>query len=188
MGARRRLGIPDNVPSLLFFGQMRRYKNVDGLLEAFRSWDCPEAVLTVAGRANNHAYRAELVNAAARDPRVRMQSDYISNDAVSELFAAADLVVLPFRRILNSGSVMLALSFARPVLVPRTAVFEELSRVVGPFWVRCFDPPLSSGDIDNAVAAAGHHRSHTTPDLTLFEWHTISQATLRAYGLPEIPT
>ncbi|MCD6460335.1 hypothetical protein J7L67_06675 [bacterium] len=38
----------------------------------------------------------------------------------------ADFVVLPFRKIFTSGSVMLALSFSKPVIVPAIGPITEL--------------------------------------------------------------
>ncbi len=47
----------------------------------------------------------------------------------------SELVVLPFVEMTNSGSMLLALSLDRPVLVPRLPVTEELADEVGPGWV-----------------------------------------------------
>ena len=47
-------------------------------------------------------------------------------DEICELMSAADLVVLPFRQVLSSGSVMLALSYSNPVVCPRLGCLTEL--------------------------------------------------------------
>ncbi len=52
----------------LFIGQVRRYKGVEGLLEAFRSLDEPDARLIVAGKPRSKRARAAIEQPAAADP------------------------------------------------------------------------------------------------------------------------
>lgn len=176
--ARRDADIPPEAVSLLFFGQIRPYKGVDALLAAFADWRRPDAVLTVAGAVKDSAHGRRIAELAARDARVRLRPGRVDDPDVGPLFAAADLVVLPFAEVLNSGSALLALSCGRPVLLPATPVFAELRDQVGADWVTLFDPPLSPADLDRAHTGRPDRQE---PDLSAFEWEVIADATIDVY-------
>jgi O-antigen/teichoic acid export membrane protein len=53
---------------------------------------------------------------------VTLRLEHIPDDEMARLFADADVVVLPFRRITTSGSALLALSHGRPLVVPAAAM------------------------------------------------------------------
>jgi glycosyltransferase involved in cell wall biosynthesis len=112
----------------LFFGFVREYKGVDDLLAAFAA--LPEDVaahLTIAGRCDDPDLRSHLRELARRGrPDVLLRLEHVPADEVSHLVAAADVVVLPFRRASTSGSAMLALSYGRPLIVPNLTAFAEL--------------------------------------------------------------
>ena len=73
-------------------------------------------------------------------------------------FAAADLVVLPYRKTLNSAVALLALSFDRPVLVPNAGSMAELQREVGAEWVLIYEGSegaLTGNDLRDARQTRG---------------------------------
>ncbi|HEY0463270.1 MAG TPA: glycosyltransferase, partial [Polyangiaceae bacterium] len=116
--ARAELGLPAEGKVLLAFGRMYEYKNVPALLRALRAAPSDPWTVVVAGKPRSPAVERELREAAAGDERVRFQLEYIESSKAQLYFRAADLVVEPYREILNSGTALLALSFDRPVLVP----------------------------------------------------------------------
>ncbi|WP_460445607.1 glycosyltransferase, partial [Angustibacter aerolatus] len=115
--ARRRLGLPDDARLLLFVGRVTVEKGVDDLLEAFSRTDS-DVVLVVAGLCPDPALAERLHHAAAADPRLRLDLRHLADDVLADHLSAADAVVLPFRRVTTSGSVLLAMAFAVPVVVP----------------------------------------------------------------------
>lgn len=123
--ARSRLGLQPQQRVLLHLGHIKPYKGVDELLRCFRAIEDPEAVLVIAG-ACDEALGEAIAAQAAADSRVRLHLDFVADAAVQVYLAAADWVVLPYRRILNSGSALLALSFGRPVVVPQRGALPEL--------------------------------------------------------------
>src|SRR5205823_4454689 len=58
--------------------------------------------------------------------RVRVRDGFVPEEEIEALFAAADAVVLPYRRILTSGAALLALSLRRPVVAPGFASLREV--------------------------------------------------------------
>lgn len=114
--ARRQLDIPDQAFVYLFFGQIKPYKNLDGLVRVFRQCAPQDAVLLVAGRFSDSGYHAAVMAAAAGDPRIRVDARFVPDELVSAYVAASDALCIPYREILTSGTTMLALSFGKPVI------------------------------------------------------------------------
>jgi len=171
--ARARLDLPAASSPLLFFGQIRPYKNVPALLEAFASVEDPDARLIVAGDSPDLSLMVALRQQAERDGRVTM-TGRVADEDVQRVFAASVGAVLPFREVFNSGSLFLALSLGRPVLVPRTSVFAEIQQQVGIGWLTLFDPPLVPATLAGFTAHArmltetGSH-----PDLSSYDWDVL---------------
>lgn len=177
--AREVLGLPAEGCVLASVGVLRRYKGVGDLLDAFRRWPAPGARLVVAGRAASLEDADVLRSAAASDGRVRLTTTYVDEPTLLRTVAAADLVALPYRAVLNSGSVLYALSAGRPVLVPRSPTFVELSQRVGPGWVRTYDGSL---DADDLVRAAEEPAPVGVPDLGWCSWDTVTDGIAAMWG------
>jgi glycosyltransferase involved in cell wall biosynthesis len=104
---------------LLFLGKIFEYKGVEDLIEAMRLLPDDGPRLTVIGHCPDPGLRSRLQRAAAEvADRVTLRLEFVSDGEMTEAMAAADVVVLPFRRITTSSSVMLALEHGRPVVLP----------------------------------------------------------------------
>jgi glycosyltransferase involved in cell wall biosynthesis len=107
-------------PVVLFFGLDRPYKGTDVLLDA---WDPDwEAELWIVG--------APVRRRAARRtvPRgVRVVPRYVAEAEIPAFFRRADLVVLPYREIDQSGVLFTALAFGRPLLLTAVGGFPEVA-------------------------------------------------------------
>jgi glycosyltransferase involved in cell wall biosynthesis len=117
----------------LFFGRVQEYKGVEDLMAAFAALpaEC-SAHLTVAGLCNDARLlqRLSSLNSSCR-PTVTMRLEFLTGDDLTSLIRAADVVVLPFRRVTTSGSAIFALSWAKPLIVPDLPAFADLpSRAV----------------------------------------------------------
>jgi glycosyltransferase involved in cell wall biosynthesis len=104
-------------PKVLFFGTLRRNKGVSVLLRAIdelRALSDIDFVFAGRGFAEiEHEVRA----AAARDARIRFENGYISSARKHELFAGADLVVLPYTDFASMSGVLCdAYAYHRPVV------------------------------------------------------------------------
>jgi glycosyltransferase involved in cell wall biosynthesis len=136
--ARRELGIGQDHNVSLFCGRIFEYKNVPELIRTFRRIGSRSHRLIVSGRPRSAAIRDDVLSACASDERVRIDFGHIPDERLQVYLRAADLVVLPYREILNSGSAVLALSFDRPVLLPALGAAPELQQLVGSRWVRTY--------------------------------------------------
>lgn len=125
--ARRYFALDQADTVFAFIGAMRGYKGVEILLSAFAEVHriVPSTQLILAGRAG----RGTEARFEHHAPGVRMIPQFIDDAVVQYVLRAADIIVLPYRRILTSGALSLALGFGRPVIVPD---LEPLLEVVQP--------------------------------------------------------
>jgi glycosyltransferase involved in cell wall biosynthesis len=178
--ARKQLGIRSRAKVLLFFGQVREYKNVPALIRAFRDTQKDE-VLCIAGRPSSENLAAEVRREACGDPRVLLHLYEVPQDRVQLFFRAADFVVLPYRDILNSGAALLALSFNRPVLVPNQGAMGELQSSAGAEWVRIYSGDIDAAQLVDGLAWAVASERPREVRLDHLEWPRLAEQTLHAY-------
>jgi beta-1,4-mannosyltransferase len=176
--AKRSLGLPPDAEVLLFFGQIRPYKDVPRLIESFRATSVPGALLVVAGRPIDEHVAREVIASAAPDGRVHLHLERVDDADVHRYFRACRSVILPYRNILNSGAALLALSFDRPVVVPALGSLVELQEHVGSGWVSTFDPPLRPGVLERALTVPP---PAAAPKLDRYAWPDIGRSTVNAY-------
>ena len=126
--ARQRFGYQPNDVVYLFLGQIRPYKGIDELITAFVQIqkNFPHAHLLIAGQPVHPISKEAIANRAKIFPNVTVVEKRLSDSELQWFFNAADVVVLPYRKILTSGSVLNALSFSRPVIAPRVGMIKEI--------------------------------------------------------------
>lgn len=180
--ARQRLGLPSGGRVIAFVGWVRPYKGVRELLEAFAEVAEPTARLVIAGSPGSADFAAEVQAMAARDERVVTRLGFVPDDELQVYLNAADVVALPYREIFTSGSVLLAMSFARAVIAPRRGCIGETIDDGGAI--------LYDADVQDGLVGA--LRSAMTADLDAmgacarrraaeYDWARIADATLEVY-------
>lgn len=132
--ARSDLDLPRDSKVLLHLGQLRPYKGTLALVEAFRELPHPEARLLIAGHAPDAKHLQALESAAASDTRILLRPSSVPEGELATWFGAADWVALPFERITTSGSLVLALGFARGLIVPRQEELVEMAGEEAALW------------------------------------------------------
>lgn len=183
--ARLRLGLPERSFVYLFFGSLRPYKGIDGLLRAFSSLPGPRLRLVVAGflATRFEALLRRLQSAALRDPRLLLRLGAVPAEDIQYLMNAADAVVLPFVRILNSASVLVPLSFGRAVVAPRLGCLPEtVGPSAGVFYEAGDEAALGRAmtRVRPRSLAAGRAARRRALGLT---WERTAEGMRRAYGL-----
>jgi beta-1,4-mannosyltransferase len=142
--ARLLLHVEPAAKVLLVVGRISAYKNVVRVIEQFRLIPDSNFTLIVAGESREAELTTQIKSAAGQDLRVRLHLENVSDDRLQVFLNAADLVIIPYANLLNSGTVFLSLSFGRPVLVPRAGSMTELESTFGPEWVRTYTDPLTA--------------------------------------------
>jgi beta-1,4-mannosyltransferase len=155
---------------LLCFGLLRPYKGVESLLAAFAELDDPSVSLRIVGSATTADLRDAVLGAASVDPRVTARLEYVDDPTLRGEIAAAELVVLPYRELHNSGAALLALSLDRPVLLPASEPTSALADEVGPGWVQGYSGELTGASLGRAMARSRDADRAGRPDLSRREW------------------
>jgi glycosyltransferase involved in cell wall biosynthesis len=106
----------------LCFGLLRPYKGIDVLLEAWHGIERAELWIVGAARMDTEALRA------AAPPSVRFVERFVSEAETSALFRRADLAVLPYREIDQSGVLFTALGFGVPLVLSDVGGFPDIAR------------------------------------------------------------
>jgi len=121
--ARAQLGIADGEKAILFFGHIAPYKGLDCLVNAFLPAAAvhPDYRLIIAGnpRPGCDQYWREIertIRQNANGGRVIQRICFIPDQETELYFKAADVAVLPYRVIFQSGVLFLAYSFGLPVI------------------------------------------------------------------------
>jgi glycosyltransferase involved in cell wall biosynthesis len=114
--ARAALGIGADTPATLMFGQLRADKGLGDLVEAMRR--LPTLHLLIGGQdLGALSALAEQLHSRELAGRVTIREGYLDMGAAAELFAAADTVSLPYPSASQSGVLLLAYGFHRPVVI-----------------------------------------------------------------------
>ena len=125
--ARKSLNIPEDMFVYLFFGLIRQYKGVDELIEAFLQLDNGQGMLYIIGDSLHDGYVGKCIipkiNKAAN---IKLINSLIDDDTLQIYFNACDAIVYPLRRVTSSGSIMLAYTFAKPVVIRDCGLAREL--------------------------------------------------------------
>ncbi|MCB2153943.1 glycosyltransferase family 4 protein [bacterium] len=122
---RKRLGIPDDSFVFLSFGFLRKYKGIQQLLDVFPTLPGEENLLILAGNAYDRSMRTYLGRKKAQIANLRVDQRFIPEEEVPYYYGAADVVVAPFTAILNSASVMMAMTMGKPVIAPAIGCIPE---------------------------------------------------------------
>jgi glycosyltransferase involved in cell wall biosynthesis len=167
-------------PVVLCFGLMRPYKGIDVLLEAWRG-GIEDAELWIAGMP-----RMDISSLRASAPAsVRFVPRFITDSELPAYFQRADLVVLPYREIDQSGVLFTALAFGKPLLLSDVGGFPELASTGAARIVPAGDPGALREALleligDPAALAVLASRAREAAQ-GKYSWGTIAGQTLDLY-------
>jgi glycosyltransferase involved in cell wall biosynthesis len=167
-------------PVALFFGLIRPYKGLDVLLEAWRGIEGAELWVVGMPRMDTSALRA------AAPPGVRFVERFVPDGQVAALFRRADLAVLPYREIDQSGVLFTALGAGTPLVLSAVGGFPEVAATGAAELVASGDPAALHDALARLLAdpaarerlAAAARRAATER----YGWDAIARAHLDLYG------
>ena len=125
--ARYELGLAADDYVYLHFGQIRPYKGVDRLLDAFDrlSRQRPRVKLLLVGSPGRFESLPEIMQRARANPNVVSSFNAVPDADVQLYLNAADVAVFPYLSALNSGALQLAYSFAKPAIASEVGCMSE---------------------------------------------------------------
>jgi beta-1,4-mannosyltransferase len=167
---------------LTYVGLVRPYKGVEELVSVFSAMPATDLHMRILGRILDPDLAGALRLAADADDRLTIVDRHLGDAELALEISASELVVLPFVKATNSGSLLLALSFDRPVLVPSTPLFEEIAAEVGDRWVLTYEGPITASAITTALASGRTSPARDRPDLAGRDWPLIGSIHADAFA------
>jgi glycosyltransferase involved in cell wall biosynthesis len=131
MDARRRLGLAPTDKVLLFYGSIAPYKGLEYLVEAIAllAERLPDCRLVIAGRPKGpKSYWPTIqqrISELQLDSRTVQRIEFVPDADTEVYFKAADVLVLPYVDVFQSGVLFLAYNFGLPVIATDVASFRE---------------------------------------------------------------
>jgi len=109
--------------SILFFGRISPYKGIEYLIEATKLLvkKIPELKVIIAGSGEFYFDIAEIKN----DEHFEIHNYYISNEKLTEFISRSSVVVCPYTDATQSGVVMTAYAFNKPIIATDVGSFSE---------------------------------------------------------------
>jgi len=193
--ARRRLGIRDSEKAILFFGNIAPYKGLEYLTSAFQEFLSrrDNYRLIIAGWPKNcETYWTALqdsIHPDVQSGKILLRADFIPDEEAELYFKTADVLVLPYRRIYQSGVLFLGYSFGLPVLAADVgALKEEIVEGKTGFVFRPEDPVYLATTVERYFASdLFANLSTRRQGIQAFaaeqhSWDVVGQATMRVYA------
>lgn len=166
---------------ILSCGLIRPYKGIEELLALYGKGACTKTVLRIVGEPRDTELKEIIQTACRESDKVSARLDFVPDDDLVREIYESEIVVLPYRKMHNSGIVFLALSLQRPVLVPENEVNTILASEVGPGWINTFAGDISLDQIHDAIAIAKKEAEGSSPNLKGRDWPSVGEAHSRAY-------
>jgi glycosyltransferase involved in cell wall biosynthesis len=129
--AKRRLGLDSDQKAILFFGRITPYKGIDLLISAFCELlkQQNKLCLIIAGRVDRcETYWKELraqIEAQVQNGSALVRDSFIPDDEAEIYFKAADVLILPYRDIYQSGVLFTGQHFGIPILAADVGSFGD---------------------------------------------------------------
>jgi glycosyltransferase involved in cell wall biosynthesis len=129
--AKQRTGVSSGDKALLFFGNIAPYKGLEHLISAFSallSKDRSYRLIIVGRPKGSENYWKQIQQAIARSgirDRIIQRIEYIPDEETELFFKAADVLILPYTRVFQSGVLFLAYSFGLPAIAADVGTLRE---------------------------------------------------------------
>ncbi|MEC7646005.1 MAG: glycosyltransferase family 4 protein [Bacteroidota bacterium] len=127
--SREYLSLPKEKTILLFFGMIKEVKGLDVLLKSFKKViDInPDTILLIAGKPwkNDFSVYQKIIDKNNLRDNIVLHTKFISHNDIDHYYCASDLVVLPYKKIYQSGVLMMALSYQRAALTSDLPPLKE---------------------------------------------------------------
>jgi len=184
--ARKRLGVKESNLVFLFLGAIRPYKGVFELIDIFNKLPNEKIELVIAGRVHNDSQEMTelLQQKIAHDPRIKFFPGFIPTDEVQIYMNACDAVIFPYKDILTSGAVLLAMSFGKACIAPCQGCIGEVLDDFGAFLYEIDDTNGLTKAMNSAIEkqqqlfVMGQHNFKLAQK---YNWQSIAEMTADVY-------
>ena len=188
---RKNFGIDKHDKVMLCFGSIRRYKGIDKLIDSYKHFRMKgkRFKILVVGKNLDVQYTHEIKENIRRnklEEDIIIHDKYVLFEDVRNYFMIADIVVLPYEHIYDSGVLRIAFSCEKPLLSTKIGVFDE-------YIVEGKNGFLIDGSRDSLVRAFHKIIDTNKEDLKvmgkyskqrfkyLLDWNEIANKTINCY-------
>lgn len=187
--------VPKSVPNrsrkldgkcrLLMFGYQSYYKGTDLLVEAVKNLSVDlqrKVIVKIVGRISE-----ELLSKINDDhENIVWEDTFLSDDELNEEIVNADVLVYPYRRISQSGALLLGLSFGKPIIVSNLPSFAEtLDKYPLDMFFKVGDVNALTATIENYLSFDNELKGKLVDILSKIKednsWEISAKDTLRLY-------
>jgi glycosyltransferase involved in cell wall biosynthesis len=181
---------PRNDTVLLLFGGLKEYKGIDVLLKAFSQLSSDvqnDTQLKIAGSAS---VSIEELQSLASDLGISSHVDwdirYIPDGELPELLQEADIFTFPYRTANQSGALMTALPYGKPIVASNVGGFSKvLDDEVHGRLVKPGDPTKLACALEEVLTweSKRENMGDAVQDLAenMYSWQRIAKKTLEVY-------
>lgn len=188
--SRKKLNISKDKFTILFFGQIKKVKGLDIFLDALLT--LPENYkkklsIIIAGKVwhddlNKYNKKLDILK---ENIEISCFFEYIEDKNVKYFYNSADLVVLPYKKIYQSGVLLMAMSYNVPVLASDLPGMKEIitNNETGFLFEKDSSSSLANRIIDILNLASIDDIKENSFSLvsTKYSWNSIAKKTLSLY-------
>lgn len=126
-----KLQLPDSEMRFLFLGEIRYYKGILELIEAFNALKNEKVQLIIAGKPKTSEISKEVETKIRNCKNICAHLKFIENNEIELYINSSDFMVFPYRDIFTSGGIHLAMSFGKPIIAPRLGCIVDTLDPIG---------------------------------------------------------
>jgi glycosyltransferase involved in cell wall biosynthesis len=176
---------------ILFFGNLTPSKGIPDLIQAFEYVykNNQNAKLVIAGMPSKYIDVNDFINLANKlglGGSIIFDNRYIPMEEIEPLMELAQVVVLPYRTISQSGALQVAYAFGKPVVATRTGGFVEAVEDGKSGFLVPVESPKELGQAiikilgdDSLARQMGEYAKYLSE--TRFAWEPIARKILGVY-------
>lgn len=188
--AKRDLGLTNRKNIILFFGQIKEVKGLEVLISAFAKLlsSGVDATLVIAGKVwkDNFEVYQSLITRLNLTDSVVMKIEYISDSDALKYYSASDIVALPYKKIYQSGVLLMAMTLSKAVVVSDLAgMLEVVTDGKNGFVFRSEDEDSLCQVLTEALSSQSNLEQIATNahDLMMnnYSWSVIGEQTSMVY-------
>lgn len=183
--ARKILGIPDNKFVYLYFGYIREYKGVDLLIKKFKeiNEEFNDSFLIIAGQSIDQIY-IKYLKSLIPVSNVLFHPESIPDEKLQIYFNACDIVVMPFRKVTTTSSILTAFAFRKPVIAPRIGNISDYPIDTGIYYLQnnlkgLSDSLIKSYKMKSKLSLIGKKAYKYSETLS---WKSVADKTINVYS------
>jgi glycosyltransferase involved in cell wall biosynthesis len=199
--AKKTLGLQASTKTLLFFGNITPYKGLEHLVVAFQRLlgKHGDYSLIIAGKPDNCSeYWAPIREAIDEDVKhgsIVVRAEHIPDEEAEVYFKAADVLILPYRHVYQSGVLFTGYNFGLPVLAADVgSLKDEIVEGKTGFLFKAENPDDLAKVIEQYFASDLYaDLNNRRPEIIAYareghSWDMVGQMTVSAYvGLLQLP-